>query len=81
MAFAMTCRLATAAGGAEARPAVFARAPITLLEVGATAALDVTGIEATSFVFTATAERATGCAVTNARCGTAVTAPETLRFT
>jgi hypothetical protein len=51
------------------------------LEVGATAALDVTGIEATSFAFTATAERATGCALTNARCGTAVTAPETLRFT
>ena len=78
--FATTARLATAAGGATARPAVLACAPSTLLEVGATAALELTGMEATCFAFTATAARATGCALTKACCGTAVTAPATLRF-
>jgi len=79
--FATTARWATAAGGAATRFTVLARAPITLLLVGATAARELTCIEAASLAFTATALRPTGCALTNARCGTAVTAPETPRFT
>jgi hypothetical protein len=51
------------------------------LDVGATVALAFIGAEAISLAFTATAERATGCPLENARCGTAVTAPETFRFT
>ena len=80
-AFAMTWRLATAAGGAATRFAVAARAPSTLLFVGATAARETTGAEASCCAFTFTAALATGCALTKACCGTAVTAPETLRFT
>jgi hypothetical protein len=78
---AITCRLATAAGGAVTRPALFACNPSTLSREGATAALELTGAEATSRAFTATAARATGCALTKARCGTAVTAPATFLFT
>ena len=80
-AFATTGRVATAAGGAATRFAVLARAPSTLFEVGASAALELIGAEARSFAFTATADRATGCALAKARCGTAVTAPETPLFT
>jgi hypothetical protein len=48
---------------------------------GATAARDVTGADASSRGFTGTAARDTGCALAKACCGTAVTAPDTLRFT
>jgi len=78
---AITCRFATAAGGAVTRFAVAAFAPSTLSRVGATATLALTGAEAMSRVFTATAALATGCALTKARCGTAVTAPCTFLFT
>src|SRR5882672_3946728 len=50
-AFAMTCRPATAAGGAATRLAVLARIPSTLLDVGANAALELTCAEATSAAF------------------------------
>jgi hypothetical protein len=50
------------------------------LEVGATAALEFTGPEAISLASTLTAARATDCPLANDRCGTAVTAPETLLF-
>jgi hypothetical protein len=59
---------------------VSACAPSTLFGVGATAALAITGAEATSLAFTATADRATGCPLLNVCCGTAVTAPETFLF-
>jgi len=39
------------------------------------------GAEAISLAFTATATLPTGWALANARCGTAVTAPCTFRFT
>jgi hypothetical protein len=81
VALATTGRLATAAGGAATRAALFALGPSTLSREGATAALELTGAEAISRTFTATATLATGCALTKARCGTAVTAPATFRFT
>jgi hypothetical protein len=61
--------------------AVAADFPRTLSLVGTTAALDTTGAEAICLAFTATAALATGCAVRNAVCGTAVTAPGTVLFT
>ena len=51
------------------------------VDVGATAALELTGTDAISLALTATAARATGCPLVKARCGTAVTAPETPLFT
>ena len=77
----MTCRFITAAGGAVTRFAVANFAPSTLSRVGATAALLVIDAESICCRLTATAALATGCAPANARCGTAVTAPCTLRFT
>ena len=77
----MTCRFITAAGGAVTRFAVANFAPSTLSRVGATAALELTAALAISCSFTLTAVRATGCAPAKARCGTAVTAPLTFRFT
>jgi hypothetical protein len=79
-AFATTTRLATAAGGAITRFAVLAWDPRTLLEVGATAALEFAGAEAISLALTLTAARATGCPLAKDCCGTAVTAPETFLF-
>jgi len=78
---ATTARLATAAGGAATRFAVFACNPRTLLRFGATAARALTGADATSLALTATADRETDCPLVKACCGTAVTAPETFRFT
>jgi hypothetical protein len=43
-------------------------------------ALELTGPELISRAFTETATEATGCALTKARCGTAVTAPATFLF-
>lgn len=80
-AFATIARLATAAGGAVTRFAVLAWDPSTLLEVGATAALEFIGAEAISLALTLTAARATGCPLAKERWGTAVTAPETPLFT
>jgi len=77
---ATIARLATAAGGALTWFAVLACDPNTLLAVGATAALAFTGADAISLALTATAALATGCPLAKARCGTAVTAPETLLF-
>jgi hypothetical protein len=77
---ATTCRLATAAGGAATRPAVAALAPKTLSLVGATATRALIGAAAISRALTATATFATGCALTNACCGTTITAPWTFRF-
>jgi hypothetical protein len=77
----MTGRLSTAGGGAATRFAVAARAPSTLFGVGATAARALTDVEASSLALTATATLATGCALTKACCGTAVTAPATFLFT
>jgi hypothetical protein len=76
---AITCRLATAGGGSATRPALDLD-PITLSREGATVALELTGPEAISRTFTATATAATGCALMNARCGTIVTAPATFLF-
>ena len=81
VALAITCRLATAAGGAATCPALLAIDPSTLSREGATVALELTGTEAISRAFTATAALATGCALTKVRCGTAVTAPATFLFT
>lgn len=81
VALAITCRLATAAGGAGLRLELLALGPSTLSREGATAAVELTGTDAISRTFTATAARATGCALTKARCGTAVTAPATFLFT
>ena len=81
VALATTGRLATAAGGAATCPALLALAPSTLSRAGATAALELMGAEAISRMFTVTATLATGCALTKARCGTAVTAPATFLFT
>jgi hypothetical protein len=78
---AITCRFATAFGGAATRFAVAALAPSTLSRVGATATLELIGAEAISRALTTTAARPTGCAFTKVRCGTAVTAPLTFRFT
>lgn len=78
---AITCRFDTAAGGAATRFAVAALAPSTLSRVGVTATLELTGAEAISLAFTTTATLPTGCALTKARCGTAVTAPCTFLFT
>jgi hypothetical protein len=61
--------------------AVAALAPNTLSRVGATATLALTGAAAISRAFTLTAALPTGCAPAKARCGTAVTAPCTFRFT
>jgi hypothetical protein len=80
-ALAITCRFATAAGGAATRFAVAALAPSTLSRVGATATLALIGAEAISRAFTATAALPTGCALTKVRCGTAITAPLTFLFT
>lgn len=77
----MTGRLATACGGAATRPAVFACGPITDSRPGGTAARVITGVVRICDAFTATALRFTGCALTKARCGTAATAPCTLRLT
>jgi hypothetical protein len=77
---ATTCRFTTAAGGAATRPAVAALAPRTLSRVGATATRAFIGAAAISRAFTVTAAFATGCALTNARCGTTITAPCTFRF-
>lgn len=78
--FATTCRFITAAGGAATWPAVEAFAPSTACGVGATATRAVTGADAICCAFTATATFATGCALANAVCGTAVTAPCTVLF-
>ena len=80
VALAITCRLATAAGGAATRFAVAALAPSTLSRVGATATLELIGAEAIACALTTAAALPTGCALTKARCGTAVTAPFTSRF-
>ena len=80
-ALAITCRFATAVGGAATRFAVEARAPSTLSRVGATATLELIGAEAISRALTTIAALPTGWALTKARCGTAVTAPLTFRFT
>jgi hypothetical protein len=61
--------------------AVLARAPNTLSREGATATLVNTGAEAICRASTLTAALATGCALTKARCGTAVTAPGTVLLT
>ena len=63
------------------RFAVSKRVPSTLFEVGATATLALMGIDDHCLALIVTAARATGCALTKARCGTAVIAPETPRFT
>src|SRR5579862_9579392 len=81
VAFATTCLLATAAGGAATRFAALACAPITDWRAGGTAARELTGALENCRAFTATADRATGCALANACCGTAVTPPCTFRFT
>lgn len=78
--FATTCRLATAAGGAATCPAVEAFAPCTACRVGATATRPLTDADAISCAFTVTDTFATGCALANAFCGTAITAPCTPRF-
>jgi len=78
---AITCRFITAAGGAETRPAVLDLAPRTLSREGATAAVVVMRAEASSRALICTTARPTGCALEKVRCGTAVTAPCTLRFT
>jgi hypothetical protein len=49
--------------------------------VGATATLELIGAEAISRALTTAVALPTGCALTKARCGTAVTAPLTFRFT
>jgi hypothetical protein len=49
--------------------------------VGATATLPLTGADAICCGVTLIAARATGCAPAKVFCGTAVTAPCTLRFT
>jgi hypothetical protein len=79
-ALAITCRLATAGGGAATRPALLDLDPITLSREGATVALELTGPEAISRAFTVIATAATGCALMKARCGTIVTAPATFLF-
>ena len=81
MAFAITCRFITAAGGAITRFAVANFAPSTLSRVGATSTLVLTGAAAISCALTTTVAFATGCALAKARCGTAVTAPCTFLFT
>ena len=81
VALATTCRLATAAAAQLRVPRYSLSIPSTLSREGATAALELTGAEAISRAFTATAARATGCALTKARCGTAVIAPATFLFT
>jgi hypothetical protein len=73
-------RRAIAAGGTLTRFAVLKRAPSTLFCVGATATLALMGMDANCLTSTATATRATGCALTKACCGIAEIAPETLRF-
>jgi hypothetical protein len=78
---AITCRFATAAGGAVTRLAVLARPPSTLSREGASATLVITGADAICRVSILTAALATGCALTKACCGTAVTAPCTFLFT
>jgi hypothetical protein len=60
--------------------AVLARAPNTLSREGATATLAITGADETCLGSILTAALATGCAVTKARWGTAVTAPGTVRL-
>ena len=60
---------------------MFACAPKTEARSGGTAALAVTGIALSCCGLTRMADWATGCALANERCGTAVTAPFTLRFT
>jgi hypothetical protein len=80
-AFAITCRFITAGGGAVTRFAVAAFAPSTASRVGTTETLALTGAALSCSAFTATAAFATGCALAKARCGTAVTAPCTFRFT
>jgi hypothetical protein len=81
VALAITCRFATAGGGAAIRrPVLLALDPSTLSREGATVALELTGAEAISRMFTATATFATGCALTKVRCGTAVIAPATFLF-
>ena len=77
---AITCRLATAGGGADTGPALVALDPSTLSREGATVALELTGTEVISLVFMAIATLATGCALTKVRCGTTVIAPATLLF-
>lgn len=77
---AMTCRFATADGGALTCPAEEAFAPSTLSRVGLTATLAATGAAASCCALIATAACATGCAPANACCGTTVTAPCTFRF-
>jgi hypothetical protein len=77
---ATTCRLAIAAGGAATRPALAALAPNTLAGVGATEARALTDMVAICCALTATDAFATGCALTNACCGTTITAPCTLLF-
>jgi hypothetical protein len=75
-----TARLITAAGGAATWPALEAFAPNTACGVGTTATRGVIGADAICCGVTFTAAPATGCALANAFCGTAVTAPATVRL-
>lgn len=81
MAFAVTERLAIACDGAATRFAVLARNPRTASRPGGTAARELIGADAICCWLTRTTARPTGCALTNVRCGTAVTALLTVRFT
>jgi len=78
---ATTVRLAIAAGGCATRFALEADAPRTLLLVGATTALELTGAAAICCAFTATADLATACELTKLVCETAVTPPGAVLFT
>ena len=66
VAFAITCRFMTAAGGADTWFAVAAFDPSTACCVGATAALALTGPAAICCALSLTAAWATGCALANA---------------
>src|ERR1700733_8473876 len=73
-------RRAIAAGGPLTRFSVLKGAPRTLFCVGAPGPPALMGMDANCLTLTATATRATGCALTKACCGTAEIAPATLRF-
>ena len=77
---ATTWRAATEAGGADTWSAVAALEPSTLSLVGATATEALMGAEAMSRALTETETLDTGWALTNACCGTTITAPWTLRL-
>jgi len=70
-----------AAGGCDTWLAVAAEAPSTLFLVGAATVLTAIGAAAICCAFIVTDAFATGCALVNARCGTAVTAPGTVLLT